>query len=78
MLVPSTFTGWYRKIMMKAEIASEMIRSRTQTPIPVPRRTAAVGAASGAPAEGAGAVVCTTGLDSEGASGMSFYCIQNA
>ena len=94
MLVPSTFTGWYRKMMMKAEIASEMIRSRTQTPIPVPRRTAAVGAASGAlypadrtdcgqdisgaPAEGAGAVVCTTGLDSEGASGMSFYCIQNA
>ena len=31
MLVPSTFTGWYRKIMMKAEIASEMIRSRSQT-----------------------------------------------
>src|SRR4029077_15051086 len=31
MLVPSTFTGWYRKTMMKAEIASEMMRSRTQT-----------------------------------------------
>ncbi len=32
MLVPSTFTGWYRKMMMNAEIASEMTRSRTQTP----------------------------------------------
>ena len=31
MLVPSTFTGWYRKMMMKQEIASEMIRSRSQT-----------------------------------------------
>ena len=30
MLVPSTLTGWYRKTMMKAEMASEMIRSRTQ------------------------------------------------
>src|ERR1700687_3224361 len=26
-------------MMMKAEIAREMIRSRTQTPIPAPRRT---------------------------------------
>src|SRR5437588_11733459 len=31
MLVPSTFTGWYRKMMMKAEIANEMTRSRNQT-----------------------------------------------
>lgn len=31
MLVPSTFTGWYRKMMMKAEISSEMMRSRSQT-----------------------------------------------
>ena len=31
MLVPSTFTGWYRKMMMNAEIASEMIKSRSQT-----------------------------------------------
>ena len=31
MLVPSTFTGWYRKIMMKAEIASETTRSRNHT-----------------------------------------------
>src|SRR5450755_3213721 len=31
MLVPSTFTGWYRKIIMNAEIASEMKRSRSQT-----------------------------------------------
>src|ERR1700691_77073 len=30
MLVPSTFTGWYRKIMMNAEIASETSRSRAQ------------------------------------------------
>src|SRR5512135_1717656 len=29
MLVPSTFTGWYRKMMMKAEMASEITRSRT-------------------------------------------------
>src|SRR4051812_31517206 len=32
MLVPSTFTGWYKKMMMKAEIAREMMRSLTQTP----------------------------------------------
>src|SRR5437016_4429514 len=31
MLVPSTFTGWYRKMMMNAEIASEMMRSRSHT-----------------------------------------------
>jgi len=31
MLVPSTFTGWYKKMMMKQEMASEMIRSRNQT-----------------------------------------------
>jgi len=31
MLVPSTLTGWYKKIMMNAEIASEMTRSRSQT-----------------------------------------------
>jgi hypothetical protein len=31
MLVPSTFTGWYKKIMMKAEIANEMTRSRSHT-----------------------------------------------
>src|ERR1700747_491953 len=31
MLVPSTLTGWYRKMMMKAEIVNEMIRSRSQT-----------------------------------------------
>src|SRR5436309_2047173 len=38
MLVPSTFTGWYRKMMMKAEIASEINRSRSQMPKPVRRR----------------------------------------
>src|SRR5437870_8912345 len=31
MLVPSTLTGWYKKIMMNAEIASDMTRSRSQT-----------------------------------------------
>jgi hypothetical protein len=31
MLVPSTFTGWYRKMMMKAEIASEITKSRSHT-----------------------------------------------
>src|SRR5579864_6096849 len=31
MLVPSTFTGWYRKMIMNAEIASEMMRSRSHT-----------------------------------------------
>jgi len=30
MLVPSTFTGWYRKMMKNAETASEMNTSRTQ------------------------------------------------
>lgn len=33
MLVPSTFTGWYRKMMMKAEMARETSRSRAQTAI---------------------------------------------
>src|ERR1700686_1390309 len=42
MLVPSTFTGWYRKMMMNAEIARKMMRSRTQTPIPAPSRTEVV------------------------------------
>src|SRR6185312_12898584 len=28
MLVPSTFTGWYKNTMTNAEIASEMTRSR--------------------------------------------------
>jgi len=32
MLVPSTFTGWYKKMMMNAEMAREMTRSRSQTP----------------------------------------------
>jgi len=32
MLVPSTFTGWYKKMMMNAEMAREMTRSRSQHP----------------------------------------------
>jgi hypothetical protein len=61
---------------MKAEIAKEMIRSRTQTPIPVPGRIGAAGVASGAPADRAGAVVRATELESEDVSGMFPYCIQ--
>ena len=38
MLVPSTFTGWYKKMMMKAEMAREMTRSRSQTPRPLLNR----------------------------------------
>ena len=30
MLVPSSFTGWYRNTMMNAEIPREISRSRTQ------------------------------------------------
>ncbi len=57
---------------MKAEIAKEMSRSRTQTPIPVPMRAGEAGVV----AEGAGAVVGATELESEDVSGMSSYCIQ--
>src|SRR4029077_655332 len=38
-LVPSTFTGWYKKMMMNAEIAREMTRSRSHTPNPELTRT---------------------------------------
>src|ERR1700745_1902858 len=31
MLVPSTFTGWYRKTMVNARIPREVIRSRSHT-----------------------------------------------
>ena len=61
---------------MKAEIAREMIRSRTQTPIPVPKRTGAASSASGFAADGAGAVVGATELESGDISGMCPYCIQ--
>src|ERR1700737_3198487 len=30
MLVPSTFTGWYRKMIIKAEIPREIDKSRSQ------------------------------------------------
>src|SRR5690242_19400530 len=30
MLVPSTFTGWYRKMIIKADMPREITRSRTQ------------------------------------------------
>ena len=40
MLVPSTLTGWYRKMMMKQEMASEMIKSRNQTDSTIAREGA--------------------------------------
>src|SRR4030081_3568351 len=39
MLVPSTLTGWYRKMIMSAEATTDTTRSRTQeciTPLPCP------------------------------------------
>src|ERR1700676_1808679 len=78
MLVPSTFTGWYRKMMMKAEIAREITRSRTQTPIPVPRRAGTIGRGSAAAiAQGVVASAALTGVGSEKVPDMRFYCIQN-
>src|ERR1039457_700804 len=65
-------------MMIKAEIASEMIRSRTQTPIPVPVRTGAIDPGSeAAPADGVGAAVSPTEFGSENVPGMFSYCIQN-
>src|SRR5579864_2033948 len=65
-------------MMIKAEIAKEMIRSRTHTPIPAPRRTGGVKAASEATlADGAGAVASSAEPDSENVPGMRSYCIQN-
>src|SRR5271169_5322802 len=63
-------------MMTKAEMASEMIRSRSQTPIPLPTRTV------GAVASGA-TITCAVGdgacaeLGSEDVAGMLSYCIQN-
>src|SRR3954469_3671311 len=39
MLVPSTFTGSYRKMMKKNEMAMEMMRSRTHVLSPRARHT---------------------------------------
>src|SRR5579859_5882388 len=44
MLVPSTFTGWYRKTMMTSARPMAMRRSRVQTRISVRREWAVVGA----------------------------------
>jgi len=77
MLVPSTFTGWYKKMMMKAEIASEMIRSRTQTPSPLVIRGGAFDANSATdPAVGAGATISAAELGSESVPDMFAYCIE--
>src|SRR5665811_21361 len=78
MLVPSTFTGWYRKMMIKAEIASEIIRSRIHTPIPVGTRTGGgVPSVDGTPADGVDDAVSPTELGSENVPGMLSYCIQD-
>ncbi len=78
MLVPSTFTGWYKNMMIKAEIASEMIRSRTQTPSPLVIRGGAFDANSAIePAVGAGATISAAELGSESVPDMFPYCIQN-
>src|SRR5579864_6290809 len=78
MLVPSTFTGWYRKMMMKAEIASEMMRSRTQTTNPAMRTgfatgdSAAMAATDRAPAGGPSV------LGSSSFSIILLHCIQKS
>src|ERR1700739_2610615 len=75
MLVPSTFTGWYRKMMMNADMAREMIRSRSHTPIPVPMRTGATTTAVAT--SRAGTVVHSTAPAPGIVSGIPVYCIQN-
>src|SRR5579862_1139141 len=62
-------------MMMKAEIASEMIRSRSQTPKPVRARTGFAGANS-AFTGAEGVSVTIPGVLSELGDGMWFYCIQ--
>lgn len=68
--------------MMKAEIASEIIRSRIQTPIPVPRRAGRARAGSmvlgvdATPPGAAGGAVTPVGSGSENVGGMFPHCIQ--
>lgn len=56
--------------MTKAEIASEMIRSRSQTPIPLPTRAVGAFASGAAPADVVDAAAWPTELDSEDVPGM--------
>src|SRR6266567_5147362 len=65
-------------MMMKAEIASEMIRSRTQTPSPVPICAGTVDPGSEpAPAIAVDVTVWPDELGSESVPDMLSYCIQN-
>ena len=68
--------------MMNAEIASEMMRSRNQTPHPVPRRVSGsltLGQTTGGvaePRDGAVASIAEANLGSGELSGIRLYCIQ--
>src|SRR5437016_10209884 len=73
MLVPSTFTGWYRKMMMKAEIASDMNRSRNQTARIGNVRTEL----GGAGVITAGVATASGGLDEKFTSGIAPHCSTN-
>src|SRR5580700_6068604 len=80
MLVPSTFTGWYRKIMMNAEIAREMTRSRSQTPKPELKRTGgAIGTGTGAATASDGVTIAVSPAEPGSVEfpTMQPYCIQN-
>src|ERR1700722_5774792 len=64
--------------MMKAEIAREIIRSRTQTPMPAPRRGGTIGRGSAAAvATGVATSPAPTGFGSENVPDMRSYCIHN-
>ena len=78
MLVPSTFTGWYRKMMMKAEMAREMMRSRSQTPNPELTRSAdAAGGHLATSDAGTGLPISPAEPGSPELPIMLPYCIQN-
>jgi len=66
--------------MMKAEIAREIIRSRSQTPSPVPVRTGSSGpegqGSEAEPEAGKFASIAGGDFGSEELSGMLHYCIQ--
>ena len=68
--------------MMKAEIAREMIKSRSQTPHPVAKRAMGSAFAGGQategvePRDGAAASIAEASFGSGELSGMRLYCIQ--
>ena len=62
--------------MMNAEIASEIIRSRIQTPMPVPARIGTIGPGSAVPpTDGEGITACPTAFGSENVPGMKPHCM---